>query len=66
MLDDKDLEFLKNVFVTKAECNDITDGLNSQIANNNQQLAIIVANVKMIKWLVGVAIALAPIFLRFL
>lgn len=41
MVDDKDIERLKEIFVTRRECDTTTDDINKKLANDSTELALI-------------------------
>lgn len=41
MIEDKDLERLKEIFVTRKECDDTVDHQNRKFANDDKRLAVI-------------------------
>lgn len=41
MIEDKDLERLKEIFVTRKECDDTIDHQNRKFANDDKRLAVI-------------------------
>ena len=43
MLDDKDIERLKEIFVTRKECQDDLDAADRKFANDDKRLAVIEA-----------------------
>lgn len=50
MIDAADLERLKEIFVTRRECDDITDDINRKLANDNTKLALIEQQLRTISW----------------
>lgn len=48
MIDDKDIERLKEIFVTRKECDDTIDHQNRKFANDDKRLSIIEDNTKWI------------------
>ena len=56
-MEDKDIERLKEVFVTRRECQETTESLESKLNKDNVRLAVIDAELKQIKWLVGLVLA---------
>lgn len=50
MIDATDMERLKEVFVTRRECDNITDDINRKLANDNTELALIKQQLKTISW----------------
>ena len=57
MIEAEDLERLKEVFVTRRECQDTTDKLESKLGNSSVRMAVIETELKQIKWLVGLVLA---------
>lgn len=51
MIDREDIDRLKDIFVTRLECDDITDELNKKLANDSTRLAVIEHQLKTITWL---------------
>ena len=49
-LDREDIERLKEIFVTRQECDDKTDEINKKLANDNTQLELIKQQLKTISW----------------
>ena len=49
-LDDKDMERLREIFVTRRECDDITDDIEKKLSNDNTELALIKQQLKQISW----------------
>lgn len=56
-VDRGDIERLKEIFITRQECDTITDDINSKLANDDKRLAVIDTKVTAILWGVGVIIA---------
>lgn len=50
MIDAADMERLKEIFVTRRECDDITDEINGKLANDMTKLAVIENQLKTIGW----------------
>lgn len=50
MIDSADMERLKEIFVTRRECDTITDDINSKLSNDNTKLALIEQQLKTISW----------------
>ena len=50
MIDAADMERLKEIFVTRRECDDITDEINGKLSNDNTKLALIEQQLKTIGW----------------
>ena len=51
MIDEKDLERLKEIFVTRKECKQTTDGIETKLSNDLIRLAVIENQLKVITWL---------------
>ena len=51
MIEEKDLERLKEIFVTRKECQQTTDGIETKLSNDLMRLAVIVNQLKVITWL---------------
>ena len=51
MIDEKDLERLKEIFVTRNECQQTTDGIETKLSNDLVRLAVIENQLKVITWL---------------
>lgn len=41
MLEDRDIAQLKDIFVTRKECDTVNDEINKKLANDNKELALI-------------------------
>lgn len=52
MIDAQDLERLKEVFVTRQECDTITNAIESKVNDENVRLAVIEHQLKNITWLI--------------
>lgn len=50
MIDPADMERLKEIFVTRRECDTITDEINGKLASDNAKLAVIESQLKTIDW----------------
>ena len=50
MVEDKDIERLKEIFVTRRECDTITDGLRDTLNDDRVALAEIKTQLAVIKW----------------
>ena len=50
-LDDADITRLKDIFVTRKECDTITDEINKGIASDRTELAVIKSQLKTITWI---------------
>ena len=51
LIDEKDLERLKEIFVTRKECQQTTDGIETKLSNDLVRLAVIENQLKVITWL---------------
>ena len=51
-LEDHDIERLKEIFVTRQECQKQTDGFESKLNKDLVRLAVIENEMKQIKWLI--------------
>lgn len=51
MIDHDDISRLKEIFVTRQECDNITDELKSKLANDSTRLAVIEHQLKTITWI---------------
>ena len=51
MIDEKDIERLKEIFVTRNECQKTTDGIETKLSNDLVRLAVIENQLKVITWL---------------
>ena len=51
MIDEKDLERLKEIFVTRKECQQTTDGIETKLSSDLVRLAGIENQLKVITWL---------------
>ena len=51
MIDEKDLERMKEIFVTRNECQQTTDGIETKLSNDLVRLAVIENQLKVITWL---------------
>ena len=51
MIDEKDLERLKEIFVTRKECQQTTDGIETKLSSDLVRLAVIENQLKVITWL---------------
>ena len=52
MLEEKDIDRLKEIFVTRQECQKQTDGFESKLNKDLVRLAVIETEMKQIKWLI--------------
>ena len=51
MIEEKDLERLKEIFVTRKECQQTTDGIENKLSSDLVRLAVIENQLKIITWL---------------
>ena len=51
MIEEKDIERLKEIFVTRKECQQTTDGIETKLSNDRVRLAVIENQLKVITWL---------------
>lgn len=51
MIDDKDIDRLEEIFVTRKECQQTTDGIESKLSRDLVRLAVIENQLKVITWL---------------
>ena len=51
MIDEKDIERLKEIFVTRSECQQTTDSIETKLSNDLVRLAVIENQLKVITWL---------------
>ena len=51
MIEEKALERLKEIFVTRKECQNTTDGIETKLSNDLVRLAVIENQLKVITWL---------------
>lgn len=50
MIDKEDIDRLKEIFVTRLECDTITDDINKKLANDSTELALIKQKLDTISW----------------
>ena len=67
MLEKDDIDRLREIFVTRQECDTITDDLAHKLSNDATRLAVIEQQLKTITWLItavggGVIAALVKLF----
>lgn len=67
MVDEKDIERLKEIFVTRRECDTTTGEINNKLANDMTKLAVIEQELKTIMWILttigaGVVTTLIKLF----
>ena len=51
MIDEKDIERMKEIFVTRKECQQTTDGIETKLSSDLVRLAVIENQLKVITWL---------------
>lgn len=51
MVEEKDIDRLKEIFVTRKECQQTTDGIETKLSNDLVRLAVIESQLKVITWL---------------
>lgn len=51
MIEEKDLERMKEIFVTRKECQQTTDGIETKLSSDLVRLAVIENQLKVITWL---------------
>lgn len=51
MIDEKDLERMKEIFVTRKECQQTTDGIETKLSRDLVRLAVIENQLKVITWI---------------
>lgn len=51
MIDDKDIDRLKEIFVTRQECQDINEEIKANITKDLVRLAVIENQLKVITWI---------------
>ena len=49
-LEDRDIDRLKEMFVTRKECNTVNEEINKKLSNDNTKLALIEQKVGQINW----------------
>ena len=68
MIKNNDIDRLKEIFVTRVECNTTIDQINAKLSNDSTRLAVIESQLKTITWLLtaigsGVIATLIKLFL---
>lgn len=53
MIDAADIERLKEIFVTRKECDDAMDDVNNKLSNDMKELAVINTKLSLILWCLG-------------
>ena len=51
MIEPADMEHLREIFVTRRECDTITDGINDKLGKDYAELAVIKSQLKTITWI---------------
>lgn len=51
MIEKEDIDRLKEIFVTRQECDTITDDIEKKLANDSTRLAVIEHQLKTITWI---------------
>ena len=51
MIEDKDIDRLREIFITRKECQQTTDGIESKLSSDLVRLAVIENQLKVITWL---------------
>ena len=51
MIEEKDIDRLKEIFITRKECQQTTDGIESKLSSDLVRLAVIENQLKVITWL---------------
>ena len=57
MIDNADIDRLKEIFVTRQECDTVTDDINKKLANDSTELALIKQKLDTITWLAKTTLA---------
>lgn len=50
MIEKEDIDRLKEIFVTRQECDSVTDDINKKLANDSTELALIKQKLDTITW----------------
>ena len=56
MIEEKDIDRLKEIFVTRHECQQATDAFGSKLNKDNVRLAVIETEMRQIKWLTATTV----------
>lgn len=56
MIEEKDIDRLKEIFVTRHECQQATDAFDSKLNKDLVRLAVIETEMKQIKWLTAAVV----------
>lgn len=57
MIDESDIERLKEIFVTRRECDNVTDDINKKLQNDSTELALIKQQLATIAWVAKTTLA---------
>ena len=57
MIEDRDIDRLKEIFVTRRECDSHIDDVNKKLANDSTELALIKKDIKTISWVAKTTLA---------
>ena len=57
VIDQADIERLKEIFVTRRECDTVTDDINKKLNSDNKELALIKAQLATISWVAKTTLA---------
>lgn len=57
MIENEDVERLKEIFITRRECDTITDDINNKLSNDNKELALIKHQLETISWVAKTTLA---------
>lgn len=57
MIEDADMERLKEIFVTRRECNTTTDEINAKLSSDTTKLALIEQQLSTISWVAKTTLA---------
>lgn len=56
-MEDKDIDRLREIFITRRECDTITDDINKKLANDSTQLSLIEQQLSTITWVAKTTLA---------
>ena len=57
MIEDPDIERLKEIFVTRRECDTVTGDINKKLSNDSTELALIKHQLSTISWVAKTTLA---------
>lgn len=57
MIEETDIERLKEIFITRRECDTTTDEINRKLSNDNTELALIKQQLSTISWVAKTTLA---------